>query len=47
MKIELNIKDSDSGSGGSIGANCTGIEQPTSLKTIRVSDKKVQQSASQ
>ncbi len=39
MKIELNCKDTGSGSGGSTGANCSGVvEQPSLLKTLLVTD---------
>ena len=38
MRIELNCKDSGSGSGGSTGANCHGIEQPALLQHLRVPD---------
>jgi hypothetical protein len=39
MKIELNCKDTGSRSGGSKGAaNCSGVEQPSLLKTLLVLD---------
>ena len=38
MKIELNCKDTGSGSGGSTCVNCGGVEQPSLLKTLIVSD---------